>query len=474
MGCFLGMDRPVKPVLTIRHLIASSMENEKKKESLLRSGPFRWQRLRRRKKTADQKEQHIRIQFESEKSEESDEFFSDALSNTEMDACSLSMVSDMNTNDEDCDDGDEGTSRRNFIMDRFLPAATAMASESQAPSQQTYRPMPPRPVRKVSLPLQSRPYLMKKNSIRSSDEERQSRPYFMKKNSIGSSDDEDDERVKSLKVACGGLFCMRLKKNGFGVNPLSLISPRRKPNLSQSNVYNNDGEESSSGTDEERAVIMATRRKALEGRYRQQQQSLSCSTSREFSTSPEIGQALLNRISYTTDPTLSHSQSQSPLRKPTTSPSISRAISPYRNEASLSPFSQERKGFLGFPTDRRAQHSKAINMKDNFQNSNDNEQEDCYYSGHSSPRHSSSDSSAAPNTTPEIPCSKKNKNELKFGSGNSPVSVLPPPLPKSPTESWLWRAIPQLNNHSSTQATIKPTKPSPEEFNTFDDAKWEI
>ena len=71
---------------------------------------------------------------ESESSTEEIDFdeFSDALSHTHTEACSLSMVSDINSVDDD-QGSVHAESRRSFIMDRFLPATKAMAaSESSA------------------------------------------------------------------------------------------------------------------------------------------------------------------------------------------------------------------------------------------------------------------------------------------------------------------------------------------------------
>ena len=109
---------------------------------------FKWRRGRR--KTTEEKgpglntipDDHC---GESESSTEEIDFdeFSDALSHTHTEACSLSMVSDINSVDDD-QGSVHAESRRSFIMDRFLPAAKAMAaSESSAQRTQAAKPIIP-------------------------------------------------------------------------------------------------------------------------------------------------------------------------------------------------------------------------------------------------------------------------------------------------------------------------------------------
>ncbi|GLJ21303.1 hypothetical protein SUGI_0391420 [Cryptomeria japonica] len=415
----------VKSLVTIRNLIDASIENERKPQpNALRAGCFKWKKNDRNFNT-DRKEECTSILHHKDCSEEEDsDEFSDALSHAE--ACSLAMVSDLNSSEEDGSDGkEEQESSRNFMMERFLPAASAMASKSP---HQTRVPTPVRDSgQKGPAPPQSRPRLTRTAS---------------------------DESIQ-FKVACGGIFSSRLK-NAFAFAPsLAFLSPRKGGKKERSFyspqkkrfsgkpvVCKDEDDETSSGTDEERAVIVATRRKAWEARYRQQKLLMKCS--------PLTGG---NSSDFTTI-----FQSNSPFTKP--SPTV---ISPFRNEASASPFSREEKGFLGFPADRRQKKSTQTNEIEQEQ----------FYSGHTSPRKSSDSSpinsksfyiySDGIKSSPESKSPVNDKTKIE----EYPVSVLPPPLPKSPSESWLCRAIPRLTGNSST-VTMKT------ERQDFDDAKWEI
>ncbi|KAK8479709.1 hypothetical protein V6N11_070888 [Hibiscus sabdariffa] len=66
-----------------------------------------------------------------------------------------------------------------------------------------------------------------------------------------------------------------------------------------------------------------------------------------------------------------------------------------------------------------------------------------------------------------------NPKEADEASAGSDYSPLPPPLPKTPSESWLWRALPSrkssLQSYNGTR--FKPKKHEPEPPAT--DAKWE-
>ncbi|XP_028769795.1 uncharacterized protein LOC114740266 [Neltuma alba] len=67
----------------------------------------------------------------------------------------------------------------------------------------------------------------------------------------------------------------------------------------------------------------------------------------------------------------------------------------------------------------------------------------------------------------------ENLGNGKVDSGPSP---LPPPLPKSPSESWLWRALPLVSVKSSLQHShqgIQPQSKRPDSNTTSSNPKWE-
>ncbi|KAG4178346.1 hypothetical protein ERO13_A10G036500v2 [Gossypium hirsutum] len=77
------------------------------------------------------------------------------------------------------------------------------------------------------------------------------------------------------------------------------------------------------------------------------------------------------------------------------------------------------------------------------------------------------------NLTPTVIDDSKAADETKAGSDHSPLA---PPLPKTPSESWLWRALPSTASRKSslqpyTGTRFKPKKQEPKEPST--DTKWE-
>lgn len=466
-----------KPLPTIRHLLATSIDEiEKKKQSsrrlIRRSGPFKWRRGRR--KTTEEKglktmpEDHCG--GESESSEEIDfDEFSDALSHTHTEACSLSMVSEINSVDDD--DGSVHAETRSFIMDRFLPAAKAMAaSESSAQRARFFTPAA----------KERRAGMMGRAGSRSAGPlPRQSRPYVLAKPNSAlreTDDDEEDDRLP-FKMACGSFFAWHFK-NAFGhvVHP-----PLKKTTDRRRSLYEDEeDEDSSSGTDiiDERAIIAAARKKAWEVRYGKSNNGLETSSPSSVTKSNDLRDSsspMMDRTSYKSD-----SRSQSPLRK-----TDKELLSPYRNNRLRSPeFNQLGKGFLGFPSDRRlkkseikaedagVQNQASASNVNSFTDSNEVEHED-WYSGNSSPSPEISENSDS--VTIEKGSDHDHNIIIAQGNVGPPVvSVLPPPLPKSPTESWLWRAMPLVTASNSMNSPVsrglgRAIKTHPDEF----DAKWE-
>eukprot|EP01018_Ginkgo_biloba_P004811 Gb_36891 [translate_table: standard] len=265
--------------------------------------------------------------------------FSDAvetLSQTESGTvgCSVSIVSGMEDQDLKPPGGSVDLQTRNFMIDRFLPAAKAIANES--PQHTSRRPpvkdltMPVDNVRdnRRPLPFQSSPSLMKRE-IRK--------------------EEYDDISNFSLK-ACG-FFPWRLRNAFSHLNlvshsqrmskkkPLSLMSAVNKGN-SRSKISD---EESFSDTDDEEKTWEAIYRQKLVNGSQPNGYLRKGSIVRGLSlnASPEVGDALMNRMSYGSD-------SQTFDRIRASKRGSPGGISPYRNESPLSPF-HEGTGFLGFP-----------------------------------------------------------------------------------------------------------------------------
>ncbi|KAH9309011.1 hypothetical protein KI387_036922, partial [Taxus chinensis] len=260
--------------------------------------------------------------------------YSDAvetLSQTESStvACNVSLVSGMEGYNLRSSSGRVDPQTRNFMMDRFLPAAKAMASESpQQTSRRVPSKDPAKPLRngresRGPSPLQSRLY-MRKHEIKEKE--------------------PDDIAVFSSK-ACG-LFPRRFR-NAFGnSSPISQSSRMKKkkhlslspgPNRGNSRRHLSDGEPCSDSDGEEQTWEAIYRQKLVNGSQSNRYLRKGIDT-RAFSAnaSPEIG--LMSRISCGSD-----SQTLNKFGTPT-----SGGISPYRNEPFRSPFN-EGTGFLGFP-----------------------------------------------------------------------------------------------------------------------------
>lgn len=262
--------------------------------------------------------------------------FSDALetlSQTETctAACSVSLVSGMEDQDLRSSSRFVDQQTRNFMIDRFLPAAKAMASES--PQQTSRRP----PVHDLTMPL---------NKGRENREPLpfQSRPYIMKREIK----EEEDDEISGFSSKSCGFFPWRFRNALCHLNPVSHAARMKKkkalsllPAPKRGNVPRNlsDGEPLSDSDDEDLTWEAIYRQKIVNGN-KSNGFLRKGSDLKGFSAnaSPEIGDGLMHRISYGSD-----SQTSNTFRTPT-----SGGISPYRNGAPLSPFS-DGAGFLGFP-----------------------------------------------------------------------------------------------------------------------------
>lgn len=262
--------------------------------------------------------------------------FSDALetlSQTESCtvACSVSLVSGMEDQDHRSTSRFVDPQTRNFMIDRFLPAAKAMASES--PQQTTRRP----PVYDLTMPLS-------KGRENREPLPFQSRPYIVKREI---KEEEDDEISGFSPKACG-FFPWRFRNAFCHLNPVSHSARTKKkkplsllpaPNRGNAPRNLSDGDALSDSDDEDLTWEAIYRQKIVNGNksngFLRKGSDLKGFSAND---SPEIGDGLMHRISYGSD-----SQTSNTFRTPT-----SGGISPYRNGAPLSPFS-EGAGFLGFP-----------------------------------------------------------------------------------------------------------------------------
>lgn len=354
--------------------------------------------------------------------------FSDGPSHTYTKAWSPSMISEINSVGEGR--GSIHAENRSFIMDRFIPAAKAMAASESLAQRAPLLRTPAMERRTGSplagpLPLQSKPYFIPK---------RHSAP-------LDTDDDEHDDRLP-FKVACGSSFTSRLK-NAFAhaVHPPISLSARKK-NSDRRGLYADDGSEDSfSGMDtsDERAIVAAATKKAWEDRYRKSSNMLTTntlSTVAQSNDSRDSSFRLMDGTSYNGE-----SRSQSPTTK------IDRELSSsHRKNRLRTPyFNPQDKGFLGFPSDRRLNYSRykaedaRLSNVNSFTDTNEVEEDDWY--------------SRSSSTWPEISenfdsvtiekGSHRDYNVVAEDNGGPlVVSMLPPPLPKSPTDSWLRRAMP--------------------------------
>jgi len=371
--------------------------------------------------------------------------FSDGPSHTYTKAWSPSMISEINS----VGDGGKSThaDARSFIMDRFIPAAKAMAA-SESLAQRAPLLRPPAKERRIGSPLAGPLPL-------------QSKQYVIPKRNSAPPDTDDDERDNRLafKVACGTSFTSRLKNAlAHAVHPPISLSARKKNTTDRRDLYTDEVNEEDSFSEmdvnDERAIVTAATKKAWEDRYRKSSNSLRTNSPFTVAQSNDLRDdsfRLMDGKSYNGD-----SRSQSPLAKIDRDRELS---SSFRNNRLSSPyFNPQGKGFLGFPSDRRLNNSKnkaeyagvhntAASANVNlFTDSNEVEEED-WYSNNSSTWPENSENYDS------VMIEKGSHRDHNFvaeeNGGPIVVSMLPPPLPKSPTDSWLRRAMPLVTASNS-------------------------
>ncbi|KAF3791826.1 hypothetical protein EJ110_NYTH12723 [Nymphaea thermarum] len=238
---------------------------------------------------------------------------------------------------------------RSFMMDRFLPAAKAMASETPkyAPRRQLPASEPAKLVNRVqndAQPLRSqpRPCFIPQYALPDEEEDDESEE---------EDEEDDDDAGNAVSRACG-VFPWSLKTSLCLTNPIFRAQRMRNKNTSSTFVTrksnkptkSNDSASSFSGSDE--MTWEAVYRNKLVGRVQNLGLHGSGSKLSESSSSPSVYEDTAN------NQLISYSDSQTPNGSSSFRHSP-RGISPYRNEASTSPFS-ERSGFLGLPKSGRS------------------------------------------------------------------------------------------------------------------------
>ncbi|KAI3818696.1 hypothetical protein L1987_12511 [Smallanthus sonchifolius] len=357
------------------------------------------------------------------------------------------MSISINYSEQNSDHDDTESSRsfssdfqtRDYLMNRFLPAAKSMIVEKPqhvTKKQENVVLETPKYVKKV-YSGELRPLLLEKYQVNSCNREND-------KESVVVDDDEEDKKKKSRKKGFG-FFLPRIctKRSSCLANPV-VAGPKVKVHRSQSPVAGSPGpvprlsrRTSYSGPltpSLEKQAMDAVIKKRAESRSKeahetQQKSSLLTRSGNSLPSSPNRGLSRSGRIS------------------------------PYRNESPRSPFHDGAR-FLGVPKDVQNQTLKpktcpSLNVKSHF-----------------TPR-------LVHDTPPEVPektlyidwiekPSNATPNEAKIEpNGDLEGLVRVPPLPKSPSESWLWR---KMTLRSPFQKKIQQ---GPVEKSPANGPKWE-
>lgn len=304
---------------------------------------------------------------------------------------------------------------RDYLMNRFLPAAKSMIVETpQYVTKKQEAPVlePPKYVKKV-YSGELRPLLLEKYPVSSAS------PYNNNNNHVKGKENEVVEEKKKSSKKGFSFFLPRICTKRSSCLPNVMPGPKAKIHQSQSPFPDSPGpvprlsrRTSYSGPltpSLEKQAMDAVIRKRAESRSKevhetQQKSNPLARTGESLPSSPHRGMSRSGRIS------------------------------PYRNESPRSPFHDGAR-FLGVPKDVQSQVVKpktcpSLNVKSNF-----------------SPRliHDSPPV-VVPEKTLYIDWIEKPTNPTPNDAKNEPSgdldgSIRVPPLPKSPSESWLWRKM---------------------------------
>ncbi|KAK1412289.1 hypothetical protein QVD17_33418 [Tagetes erecta] len=414
------------PLLSVRRLSASTSDlaaaNSSRKKSIpvIKSQwepeqevtkpaavPFIWEQIpgqakdRKKPESQQPKSSQISQRFDAEpmqvdENETLSMSFSCNYSEGDTDTeCSRSFCSDFQT--------------RDYLMNRFLPAAKSMIVETpQYVAKKQEEPVvePPKYVKKV-YSGELRPLLLEKYPVNSYNHESDKESVVV----------DDDVKKKPSKKGFG-FFLPRIctKRSSCLSNPMP--GPKVKVHQSQSPVTNPPG-----------AVPRLSRRTSYSGPLTPslEKQAMDAVIKKRAESRPKEAHETRHKSSP-----LTRSGNSLP-SSPSRGMSRSGRISPYRNESPRSPFHDGAR-FLGVPKDVQNQVVKpktcpSLNVKSNF-----------------SPRLIHDSPPVAPEKTLYIDWIGKASNPARnmpkmdtHGDLDGPVHV--PPLPKSPSESWLWRKM---------------------------------
>ncbi|KAI7726131.1 hypothetical protein M8C21_031011 [Ambrosia artemisiifolia] len=309
---------------------------------------------------------------------------------------------------------------RDYLMNRFLPAAKSMIVEQpqyvakKQEKQQKQEPVvmePPKYVKKV-YSGELRPLLLEKYPINGYNHEED-------KESVVVVDNVDDDDVKKKPRKKGfGFFLPRICTKRASCVSNRVAGPKAKVHQSQCLVTESPGH-----------VPRLSRRSAYSGPLTPslEKQAMDAVIMRRAETRPkEVHETQHKSSPFTRS---GNSLPSSPNR------GLSRSgrISPYRNESPRSPFHDGAR-FLGVPKDVQNQIAKpktcpSLNVKSHF-----------------TPRLVRDSPQVVPEKTLYVDWIEKSSNatpnEAKIvPNGDLGGSVHVPPLPKSPSESWLWRKM---------------------------------
>nr|GEX53471.1 hypothetical protein [Tanacetum cinerariifolium] len=405
--------------------------------------PFNWEQIpgkaKDRKKPVSQTAKNtLKSQRYPIDEQSSEDIHADAIS-------TLSMSFSYNYSEDNSELESSGSfatdlQTRDYLMNRFLPAAKSMVVETPqyvAKKQEAPVPEPPKYVKKV-YSGELRPLLLEKYPVNNS-------PYSQERNK--ESDVVEETKKKSMKKSFGfGFFLPKIctKRSSCLANPVAgsktkshqsrsvfAESPGPVPRLSRRTSYSGPLTPSI-----EKQAMDAVIRKRAESRSKEVHE-----TQRKSNPLARSGDSLPS----------------SPYR------GLSRSgrISPYRNESPRSPFHDGAR-FLGVPKDVQNQIAKpktcpSLNVKSHF-----------------SPRLMHDSPPVVAEKTLYIDWIEKSTNTRPDDAKIEPSGDVDgldapqvPPLPKSPSESWLWRKM------TLRSPFLKKLQQAPIEKSSKSGPKWE-
>ncbi|KAG8385435.1 hypothetical protein BUALT_Bualt03G0045000 [Buddleja alternifolia] len=377
--------------------------------------------------------------------------------------------------------GDSGTfaidtQTRDFMMNRFLPAAKAVVLET--PKYVVKKPTvlneEPKEVKKVIKSGEIKPLYKQYGSG--------ALPYNSHYTDDVESEDEDEERrvpVKKPGKAWGILriprFCV--KKSMCLLNPLPSMKSKPRPPTPPIGEAKRLRRNAHSGPLDKNACHVPHKIKFHSGLL-----------SRDL---PQIATKLTNDSNQFLNSGDSFKSGLSPLRHHS---HRSGSISPYRNESPKSPF-REGVGFLGVPKEvENYNANKIASSRKMFKALQDVSKNQINERVPSGPPNDSVETTLFIDsvTKTNFPISKSSAKAVSRQINNldkessrqldcselvpydPPMkSPLPPPLPKSPSESWLWRTMPLGNPFSQSRSTSPLRSRKQGQIGSITETKWE-